>query len=73
MKIYDVTLLENNREVKIQLVGKSKKYIKELLKNKYEIISIKYYISFTIRWQRGMVIFSRYYGRATGVAIFRRK
>jgi hypothetical protein len=41
MKIYDVTLLENNREVKIQLVGKSKKYIKELLKNKYEIISIR--------------------------------
>ena len=41
MRIYDVTLLENNREVKIQLVGNSKKYIKKLLKNKYEIISIR--------------------------------
>lgn len=41
MRIYDVTLLENNKEIKIQLVGKSKTYIKELLKNKYEIISIR--------------------------------
>ena len=41
MRIYDVTLLENNKEVKIQLVGKSKRYIKKLLKDKYEIKDIK--------------------------------
>lgn len=40
MKAYEVTLIEDNKKVTITLVARSKKYIKELLKNK-TIINIK--------------------------------
>lgn len=41
MRAFEVTVIQDNKTVTITLVAKSKKYIKELLKNKYEIISIR--------------------------------